>query len=252
MKYLFILLVSSCATLSSKNISTVQIGDSEKQIRDSYRVVSIRDSGKYKVIALDDGFLVTDHNNVLHKTEIQHPYDSSSEVKAISLTQGQKFKYFVKADPRTVDPKSILFQSVRRQIEAMLALHGEAFVKDEKDATANLYVSYAVTGQLTRTLSQGVWVLSEETKYTRFLLLTAVGGDKSQTNLWETKVESLGPNNDMSIILPGHIAAAGKFINKITTGAEKVEVPGTSIIVNIIKNPNAFSPYLDQELAANN
>jgi hypothetical protein len=247
MRFLMLIFLVSCSHFQSRNLYSVKIGMPEQDIIKHYKPHQTRAFSKYKIFALDDGLVVTDNHTVVKKMEMQHPYDYETKVTAVSKSSNQKLKYFVAADQRSVDPRSILFSEAKKQVETLLILSGEHVVSDIKLADAVLQVGYAVTGWVTRTTTQNMMVLNQETKYSRYLMLSAASVGGTLTNYWETKVESVGPSNELNVILPGLIASAGLFLNKNSDGAEEVRVWGSSITMNIIKNPELFDPYIHDE-----
>ena len=216
----------------------------EQDIFEGFKPIETRDFQKNRIIALNDGLLITDYKKVVAKIDLQNPLDYSTEISALSTHSDKKFKYFIQADSRTADGKSVLFASAKQKLKVLLKLNGETVVNSKEEATAILKIGYGISSQVTRTLTQGMVVWSEETKYNRFLVLAAED-PKVETNLWETRVESFGPSKDLQVIVPGLIVAAKSFLNKSTSATEKVKVSGLGIEMNIVRNPELFKPYIE-------
>lgn len=241
MKLLGLLLLSSCAYIGASS-HRVGTGVPESEVK-AYGVQQERKFSKHNIFTLKDSIVVSDKKTVIEKWPLQHPYEFATNVTASSRVEGQKFRYLVKVDPRLVDPKSIYFVEVKKQIEFLLKLNNEEVVSELDHAEAILLVGYAVTGyQKTTTTMNGI-PHRQDTSYTRIFTLTAASTNKDEVNLWETRVDSMGTNNDLKIAVPGLLTAAGLFINK--NGADEVSVPDTSVTLNMIKSPDKFRQYVD-------
>ena len=238
-----LLLALSCSILKTKNLASVQLGMSENQFLADYKAIQIKQFRDYKLITIGDGLVVSNGTSILEKFPLQHEWTFNAQVGSISTVEGQKFKYFIAPDTRTIDSGSILFPQAVKQVKTLMRFYGEEVVDSEAEATAILKIGYAVTGYQKRSFTQGMIVLSESTEYTRVFSMTAIKKEKGSTNLWELKVDSIGTSNAMDVFLPGLITASGPFINKNTSGSQTVDVEATSIAMNIVKSPEVFEKY---------
>lgn len=240
---LLALLVTSCAVLKNQNVSRVKVGMSDKDFTDDFIFRETKDVAKYRFYTLYDGIIVSNRDRIVEKYPTQAKAVYKGFVSAVSLVENQKFKYFIKAEARYVDPTSILFQAVIPQVKMLMTLNGEEVVDNENEATAILYVGYAITTFITRSNDFGP-LLQPKTEYKRILNLIASKKEAASVNLWETRLESIGPSNDLAEAVPGMLALASDNLNKNLAGIQEVEAQETNVALNLITNPRMFEKYV--------
>lgn len=98
--------------------------------------------------------------------------------------------------------------------------------------TTNYTPTYGVTGYATK--------VTESTTYTRYMLLDAYDlrafyKTKQLVPLWRTTVVSVGPTDDLRLIVPGLVTAGLNYYGQDTAGKQTVELNLSSIEVYQIR-----------------
>lgn len=243
------LLLSSC-TLLRRNSSAISVGDSEAVARRNVKVIEERAIGTHNVLTLRDGVLVTDGQKVVEKLPQSHPYIYEAQVMAASSGPAKNLRYYVDADPRLADSKSLFFQKSKSWLEALMVLKGFIVTPNKELADAVVYLGYAVTTMTSTTLTNNGYAFASAKSYGRTMVIAACKSDKASVNLWEVKVESLGNSNDPSVFVPGLMVAGGLFLGENSNGSEDVRVPDTSVTLNIIVNFDVLKKYFDNSAFA--
>lgn len=243
MKFILLFALVSCSALKTKNLNYVQIGMDEKIIMEDFYVRKVVDLNNHRFIPIYDGILVSKDSKIIDKFPLNHPYDFTATVSTYTKAPGEKFTYFIEANPRTVDPRSIYFATVKGMITKLLQTKGQKVTGDKKAAEAILTIGYGIGSSLTKSWSNDPLNLMTKVTYNRFLHLSAYKTSQPDINIWESKVESPGKENDPSIYVPGLLAAIGD-INGKTEEAVQVSIDSTDILMNLYANSAPFDKYL--------
>lgn len=246
MKFLLLAVVVGCSALKTKNLEYVQIGMDEKIIMEDFYVRKVVDLNNHRFIPIYDGILVSKNSRIIDKFPLSHPYDFNASVSTYTTVPGQKFKYFIEANQRMVDPRSIYFGTVKTMVTKLLQTKGQSVTEDRKTADAILTIGYGIGSFVTRGYTNDPLNLMTKTTYNRVLQISAYKTTQPDVNIWESKVESPGKENDPAIFVPGLLAAVGD-INGKSEEAVQVSVDSSDILMNLYANSAPFEKYLTQE-----
>lgn len=243
MKYLILLTLFACSALKTKNLEYVQIGMDEKVILEDFYVRKYVEMNNHKFISIHDGILVSKDSRIIDKFPLSHPYDFTATVSTYTSAPNQKFTYFIEANQRMVDSRSIYFNTVRKMVTSLLTAKGQSVTDDKNKADAVLSIGYAIGSFVTKSYTNDPLSLMSKTTYNRLLHISAYKTSQPDINIWESKVESPGPENDPSIYVPGLLAAVGD-INGKSEEAVQVTVDESDVYMNLYVNSRPFEKYL--------
>ncbi|MES2529172.1 MAG: hypothetical protein V4598_18950 [Bdellovibrionota bacterium] len=244
MKFFLLIVLVGCSILKTKNLDYVQVGMDEKLVLADFWVKKVSTFGEYRFIPINDGIVVTKDSKVIDKFPLKATAEITAELSPNSTAVGKKFTYFIEANERMVDPKSIYFTQVKEMVKRLLEFKGNAVTANRKEAEAIVRVGYGVTSFLSKGFSNDPLNLMTRTTYNRFAHLSAYEVSKPDVNIWESRVESKGEENDAGVFVPGHLAALENGINQQGTEIVQVQIDKSDVLMNYLLNPQPFEKYI--------